>query len=103
MDGIENAQRSYDRQEPDYNDKPEQEYCTDANDLTEGEIRDFVDLWLNDETANDEASLEFMTIQAWHQNYQLPYDLRKWADKWTRQAAFEAQLPPNLKRQASIN
>lgn len=103
---YESAQRAYDRMEPDWGEDVadiEPEYVRDANDLTDREIRDFVDAWLNDETANDETSLEYMTIYAWFKDYPLSHDLQTWAKKWARQAAFEAQLPANLKRQASIN
>ena len=86
-----------------FQDSEEPEYCTDANQLTDSEIRDFVDSWLNDETANDDNSLEYMTIYAWFKDYPLSYDLQTWAKKWARQAAFEAQLPALLKQQASIN
>ena len=84
------------------NDEPEPEHCIDANQLTDKEIRSFVMDWLNDET-NDESTLEFITIEAWFCDLPLSYKARKWVEKWARQAAFEAQLPPNLKRQASIN
>lgn len=102
MEGLDRAQRAYDRMEPDYDDEPETEHCIDANQLTDGEILEFVMDWVNDESV-DESSLEYITIEAWFCDLPLSYKARKWVEKWARQAAFEAQLPANLKRQASIN
>ena len=100
MIGLDAAQRNYDRQEPDYEDEPE--HCTDANQLTDGEIKEFVMDWVNDND-NDENTIEFINIEAWFCDLPLSYKARKWVEKWARQAAFEAQLPANLKRKASIN
>lgn len=99
MIGLDKAQKQYDRQEPEYFD--EKDCVMYAEQLTDREIKSFAMGWLDD-ASNDESSLHFMVLSAWVYNYPLAYDLQKYAEKWARQAAFEAQLPANLKPQAYI-
>jgi len=101
MNNLDKAQKQYDREEPNYEDENEDQDCVMyAEQLTEREIKSFASDWLNE--SNDETSLHFMVLSAWVYNYPLAYDLQKYAEKWSRQAAFEAQLPENLKLQAHI-
>lgn len=101
MIGLDKAQRQYDRMEPEDDCSDEQDYVLYAEQLTDREIKSFAICWLDDAN-NDESSLHFMVISAWVYGYPLSYDLQKYAEKFARQAAFEDQLPSNLKRQASI-
>jgi hypothetical protein len=99
MIGLDKAQRAYDRMEPE-DCSDEQDCVLYAEQLTDREIKLFAMDWLNE--SNDETSLHFMVLSSWVYGYPLAYDLQKYAEKWSRQAAFEAQLPSHLKQQAYL-
>lgn len=102
MIGLDKAQRQYDRMEPEEADcNDEQDYVLYSEQLTDREVKSFAIGWLDDAN-HDESSLHFMVLSAWVYDYPLSYDLQKYAEKFARQAAFEDQLPPNLKPQAYI-
>lgn len=102
MIGLDKAQKQYDRMEPEEADcSDDQDHVLYAEQLTDREVKSFAIGWLDDAN-NEESSLHFMVISAWVYDYPLSYDLQKYAEKFARQAAFEDQLPSNLKRQASI-
>jgi len=101
MIGLDKAQRAYDRMEPEDDCSDDQDHVLYAEQLTDREVKLFAIGWLDDAN-HDESSLHFKVISAWVYDYPLSYDLQKYAEKFARQAAFEDQLPPNLKRQASI-